>query len=503
MQARFKPLAHHDAVRTRMAGTLSYSELERQTARLANALAYHRVRVGDRVAVQVEKSVEALVLYLSCLRSGAIFVPINTAYKARETVQILDDAAPSLIVCGSDREAALRDYVATSGLNARLATLNADGSGSLSQLAAEMSPQHECAPLGGEDPAVILYTSGTTGRPKGAILSNRALLTNAETLVGQWSFTPQDVLLHCLPLFHAHGLFVAANVALLAGATMLWVERFDADEVISRFSDTTVFMGIPTLYSRLLSSKRLTAENCHRVRLFLSGSAPLSENMFEQFFSRTGIRIVERYGMTETGINSSNPIDGPRVAGTVGLPLPGIEIRAVDIDGNRLSNNDTGEIQIRGPNLFSGYWNRNEEYLAAMSPDGWFSTGDVGRFDQNGYLALLSRKKDVIITGGYNVYPAEIETVLESLTEIAEAAVFGVPHHDFGEGVAAAVVLRKGYESNFNEARILAQLKTRLANYKIPKRIVTIASLPRNPMGKILKPELRAKYSTMFSAPNP
>jgi malonyl-CoA/methylmalonyl-CoA synthetase len=487
------------------ANPVSFRELEFAVAQCANALEALGIVPDDRVAVQAEKSSFALILYLACLRSGAIFIPLNTAYKIRESMQIIEDALPKFVISTPVGEGALREAIGQStafgGPAAAPVVVSIDASdgGDLWRTVSRQTSVHAAAKREAEDAAVILYTSGTTGRPKGAILSQRALRINAETLVDLWKITSSDKLIHCLPLFHAHGLFVAANVALVSGCSMLWLPRFGADQIVDCFGQATIFMGVPTLYTRLLEVARLTPGACRRIRLFLSGSAPLSVQTHKQFRARTGHEIVERYGMTEAGINASNPIDGARKPGTVGFPVPGVQIRIFQ-NGTIQGPDQVGEVQIKGPNLFSGYWNRPAETAKAMDIDGWFSTGDVGRFDDAGYLTLLSRKKDVIITGGYNVYPAEVEVAFEAIAEVQEVAVFGVPHPDFGEGVVATVVLKAGQEKLFNERDIISKLKTLIASYKIPKRILPIESLPRNAMGKVTKPDLVERFGKTFVA---
>jgi malonyl-CoA/methylmalonyl-CoA synthetase len=489
------------------ASSVSFKELELAVAKCANALEAFGIGPDDRVVVQAEKSPFALVLYLACLRTGAIFIPLNTAYKTRESMQIIEDALPRFVISTPAGQDALREAISRSATFADPATapvvvsIDADDGGDLWRTVSRQSWVHVVAKREAEDAAVILYTSGTTGRPKGAILSQRALRTNAETLARLWKITSKDKLIHCLPLFHAHGLFVAANVALVSGCSMLWLSRFDAREIIECFERATIFMGVPTLYTRLLETASLTPAACRRIRLFLSGSAPLSAQTHKQFQSQTGHEIVERYGMTEAGINASNPIDGARKPGTVGFPVPGVQIRIFQ-NGTVKGPDQVGEVQIKGPNLFSGYWNRPDETAKAIDVDGWFSTGDVGRFDDAGYLTLLSRKKDVIITGGYNVYPAEVEVAFEAIEEVQEVAVFGVPHPDFGEGVIATIVLKAGREKLFNERDIISRLKTLMASYKVPKRVLPVESLPRNAMGKVTKPDLVERFGETFAAPD-
>jgi malonyl-CoA/methylmalonyl-CoA synthetase len=370
--------------------------------------------------------------------------------------------------------------------------LNEDGSGSLGEAAAAAGTGFQTAMRSSDDVAAIIYTSGTTGRPKGAMVSHGNVLSNARALIAVWNFTPRDVLLHALPIFHVHGLFVANHCALLSGASLLWHRKFDAAAVIRDLPRATVFMGVPTFYTRLLAEPGFGRSQAQPVRLYISGSAPLLAETFAQFESRTGQRILERYGMSEAGMITSNPLHAERRAGTVGFPLPGVEVRVADADDRPLPAGETGMIEIRGPNVFRGYWRMPEKTREEFSADGWFRTGDVGCFDGDGYLAIVGRAKDLIITGGYNVYPKEIELALDRLPGVAESAVVGVPHPDFGEAVTAAVVPAGG--AVLDEAQLIAALKSELANYKVPKRVYVVAELPRNAMGKVQKNLLRERY---------
>ena len=447
---------------------LSYGAMNRLVDHIAAALAQRAVAPGDRVVAQVEKSPEAVALYLACLRSGAVFVPLNTAYTTAEIEYFLGDADPKVAV-----------GVAKGGIS--LAELVRD----------ESAPIAPRTGVTQSDLAALLYTSGTTGRSKGAMLTRANLATNAVTLAQAWRFTERDVLLHALPIFHVHGLFVAINTVLASGSSMLFLPKFDADEVVRLLPEATVMMGVPTFYTRLSQHPGFTRERCANVRLFVSGSAPLLAETHREFRARTGHAILERYGMSETLMNTSNPYDGERVAGSVGPALPGVEVRIAA---------PVGMIEVRGPNVFKGYWRMPEKTAADFHEDGFFITGDVGRIDERGYLFIVGRAKDLIISGGYNVYPVEVETELDALAGVAESAVIGVPHPDFGEGVTAVVVPRPG--TALDESTLRAALEQRLAKYKLPKRIVFVTEMPRNAMGKVQKAALRETYSGLYNSPN-
>ena len=472
---------------------VTYGGLRAASGRMANAIAAAGVRPGDRVAVQVEKSLEALVLYLGCLRSGAVYLPLNTAYTPAELGYFIGDAEPALVVCDPAR----LDATAAVAGGARLLTLDARGRGTLADAAAGQPDGFATAARGTDDLAAILYTSGTTGRSKGAMLTHGNLLSNAQVLHAEWRFTAEDVLLHALPLFHTHGLFVACNVALMAGATTILLPRFEPAAMLERLPRSTVMMGVPTFYTRLLGQDALTAELCRSVRLFVSGSAPLLAETHRAWESRTGHRILERYGMTETGMLTSNPYDGDRVAGTVGLPLPGVEARIADPQtGALLPDGDIGVVEVRGPNVFKGYWRMPEKTAAEFRPDGFFITGDLGRIDGRGYLHIVGRGKDLIISGGFNVYPKEVEGEIDALPGVLESAVIGVPHPDFGEGVVAVLV--PDHSTPVTEAAVTAALNGRLARYKQPKRVIVVDELPRNSMGKVQKALLRERHAGLF-----
>ncbi|HLG89228.1 MAG TPA: AMP-binding protein [Alphaproteobacteria bacterium] len=472
---------------------VSAGELMEQAAHWAGALANFGIGRGDRVAVQVEKSVEALLLYLGCLRLGAVYLPLNTAYRSAEIEYFLGDAQPRLFVCAPDRLD--RSMPLAAGAGARIATLGIDGDGTLAQSAAEAdpAPREELAP---GDLAAVLYTSGTTGRSKGAMLSHANLLSNALALKETWGFTESDVLLHALPIFHVHGLFISLNTALLAGARMIWQPKFDAGAVIEALPRATAFMGVPTYYTRLLEDERLDRERTKHIRVFISGSAPLLPDTFAEFQARTGQRILERYGMTETGIIASNPLDGERRPGTVGMPLPGSEVRIVNAEGRPINPGETGMVEVRGPNVFSGYWKMPEKTRSEFRPDGFFITGDVATWDEKGYLRLVGRAKDLIICGGLNVYPKEIEELIDGFTGVRESAVVGLPHPDFGEAVAAIVHSENG--AGLTADSIIFRLRDRIANFKVPKAVFFVEELPRNAMGKVQKNILRERYRGTF-----
>lgn len=454
---------------------VSYGAMTERVDHIAAALAERGVAPGDRVVAQVEKSTDAVALYLACLRRGAVFVPLNTAYTSAEIEYFLGDADPAIAIG------------VASGVSLAELTRGDPGSGA--------AP----ADMNQSDLAALLYTSGTTGRSKGAMLTRANLATNAITLAQAWHFTEHDVLLHALPIFHVHGLFVAINTVLAAGSSLLFLPKFDADEVVRLLPEATVMMGVPTFYTRLLQHSAFTHDAAKSIRLFVSGSAPLLAETHREFRARTGHAILERYGMSETLMNTSNPYDGERIAGSVGPALPGVEVRIADPEsGAPLSEAEAvGMIEVRGPNVFRGYWRMPDKTAAEFRADGFFITGDVGRLDRRGYLFIVGRAKDLIISGGFNVYPVEVETELDALAGVAESAVIGVPHPDFGEGVTAVVVPRAGAALDENVLR--AALEQRLAKYKLPKRIVVVTEMPRNAMGKVQKAQLRATYADLYN----
>ncbi len=480
----------------------TWRDLDRSSAMLANLLASLGLPDGARVAVQTEKSVEALLLYLAVLRAGLVYLPLNTAYQAGEIEYFIGNAEPSVVVCSGKNFGWVSKLAFKAG-TAHVFTLNDDRTGSLLQRAAQHSAEHTPVQRAADDMAAILYTSGTTGRSKGAMLSHANLLSNARVLQQAWGWrTPAeggDVLIHALPIFHVHGLFVASHGALLNGSKMLWFSKFDPKSVAARLPEATVFMGVPTLYVRLLTEPAFTREACRHMRLFISGSAPLLIETFDAFHARTGHTILERYGMSETVMLTSNPYaatDGERRGGTVGRPLPGVGVRVVTDAGAPCASGDIGGVEVRGPNVFKGYWRMPEKTAEEFTADGWFRTGDVGRFDAQGYLAIVGRSKDLVITGGYNVYPAEVEGLLNELPGVQESAVIGVPHADFGEAVVAVVVARAGSAPEASE--LIAMLKSRIANFKVPKQVFVVAELPRNAMGKVLKNVLREAHKGLF-----
>jgi malonyl-CoA/methylmalonyl-CoA synthetase len=476
----------------------SWRDLDRASAMIANLLASLDLPVGSRIAVQVEKSVEAVMLYLATLRAGHVFLPLNTAYQSAEIEYFIGNAEPAVVVC-SPANFSWVSRIAFQAGTRNVFTLGDDRSGTLLERAAHRPDVHHPVPRGTDDLAAILYTSGTTGRSKGAMLSQGNLLSNAQVLKSYWGWRPGDVLIHALPIFHVHGLFVALHGALLNGSRMIWMNRFDPKRVIARMPEATVFMGVPTLYVRMLAEPALTREAAAGMRLFVSGSAPLLVETFEAWRERTGHTILERYGMSETAMLTSNPYDpadGERRGGTVGFPLPGVSLRVCADDASELPAGEIGGIQVRGPNVFAGYWRMPEKTAEDFTADGWFRTGDVGRVDERGYITIVGRSKDLIISGGYNVYPAEVEACINELPGVAESAVVGVPHPDFGEVGVALVVARSG--AAVVPGEVLAVLKSRLANFKVPKRCFVVADLPRNTMGKVQKNVLREQHRSCF-----
>ena len=462
------------------------------SGRIANALATQSVKAGDRVAVQVGKSVEALAIFLACARLGAIFLPLNPAYAAAEVEYFVSDAEPSLIICEPEKLEALSKFA-----NAVL-TLDDRGGGSLVELFQSQPGSFADTRTDWDDAIALLYTSGTTGKSKGALLTHGNLASNALTLAEAWGFRPQDVLIHALPIYHTHGLFTATNTVLLSGGSLLFRRKFDVDDVISLLPQATSLMGVPTFYTRLLGHDALTRESVKHMRLFISGSAPLLAETHRAFEEKTGHAILERFGMTETNMNTSNPYRGERRAGTVGLPLPGIDVRVCDpVNGVLLPPGNIGMIEVRGPNVFKGYWRNPAKTVEEFRPDGFFITGDLGSFDGEGYLTISGRGKDLVITGGFNVYPKEIELEIDQFPEVLESAVVGVPHPDLGEGVTALVVLKTGH-SILDEPGMIAGLQKRLAKFKVPKRIIAVPELPRNAMGKVQKSLLRQTYAGLY-----
>jgi len=469
----------------------TFADLESNATRYASLIADLGLKTGDRVAVQVEKSPEALFLYLACLRGGFVFLPMNTAYRTDEVDYLVGNAEPALMVCEPAREEEMLEIARKYG-GMQVLTLDATGRGSFSEAAGRVRDARPPVDCASGDLAAILYTSGTTGRPKGAMLSHGNLAANGLALRDAWGFTESDILLHALPIFHAHGLFVACHTVLLSGARMIWLAKFDAEQVIRHLPEATVFMGVPTFYTRLLDNPAFTSDVVAHMRLFTSGSAPLLAETFEEFKTRTGLAILERYGMTETGMNTSNPYDGERRAGTVGFPLPGTEVRVMSGEGGECAPGEIGDLQVRGQNVFSGYWRMPEKTAEEFEEGGWFKTGDVALIDADGYVHLVGRAKDLIISGGVNVYPKEIEALIDDMPEVLESAIVGVRHRDFGEAGVAVVVLNKG--ASLDEGTLIGRLKDTIANYKVPKHAAFVKSLPRNTMGKVQKNLLRETY---------
>ena len=490
-RARFPSDQAPSFVETASGARWSYADLEDETGRIAACLRDLGLARGDRVAVQIEKSPRALFLYLACLRAGLVYLPLNPAYPEAELDYFLGDAEPALLVCRPASQSRL-EPLARSHRVGTVLDLNEDGEGSLAEAADSFSPLEDTVACDAEDPAALLYTSGTTGRPKGAVLSHRNLASNAEVLQRAWGFRNSDVLLHALPLFHTHGLFVACHCVLQGGASMLLLPKFDVDEVLRLLPRVSVFMGVPTFYVRLLQHPGLEATATRSVRLFVSGSAPLLPQTFEAFHERTGHRILERYGMTECGMVTSNPLEGPRKVGTVGPPLSGIALRVVDGKGRALPPGTTGGVEFKGPNVFQGYWKTSDRRAEDFTADGFFRSGDLGVVDDDGYLTLVGREKDLIISGGLNVYPKEVETLLDRLEGIAESAVIGMPDDDLGERVTAMVVPSEA-PGELDSPAIIANLKTVLAGYKVPKELHVVDEIPRNAMGKVQKNLLRER----------
>ncbi len=484
------------AIETIDGGRISYGELIARAGQIANVLVDRGVKVGDRVAAQTEKSVTGLVLYLATVRAGAVYLPLNTAYTLNELEYFITDAEPSLVVCDGTKAAGIGAIAAKVG--AKVETLGADGNGSLSDAAEKAKADFVTVPRADDDLAAILYTSGTTGRSKGAMLTHDNLASNSLTLVDYWRFTDKDVLIHALPIYHTHGLFVASNVTLFARASMIFLPKFDPDLIIKLMARSTVLMGVPTFYTRLLQNPALNKETTKHMRLFVSGSAPLLADTHREWFARTGHAVLERYGMTETNMNTSNPYDGERVAGAVGHPLPGVSVRVTDPEtGNELARDEIGMIEVKGPNVFKGYWRLPEKTRAEFRNDGFFITGDLGKIDTQGYVHSLGRGKDLVISGGFNVYPKEIESEIDAMPGVIESAVIGVPHADFGEGVTAVVVCDK--KAGVSEASVLKALDGRLAKFKMPKRVFIVDELPRNTMGKVQKNVLRDSYKDIYT----
>ena len=505
LRAAFPSDLNATAVETDDGLCYSWRDLDRASAMMANLLTSLKLPRGARVAVQVEKSVEAMMLYLATLRAGLVFLPLNTAYQSAEIEYFVGNAEPSVVVCSGPNFGWVSKIAFKAG-TAHVFTLNDDRTGTLLERAAHCPDQHTVVHNQADDLAAILYTSGTTGRSKGAMLSHHNLLSNAQTLKTYWGWKKGDVLIHALPIFHVHGLFVAIHGALLNGSKMFWMSKFDPKLVIAKMPEATVFMGVPTLYVRMLAEPTLTREAAKHMRLFIAGSAPLLIETFNEWIDRTGQTILERYGMSETVMLTSNPYSADarygqqaeRRGGTVGFPLPGVGLRVLDDAGQTVPVGEIGGIQVKGPNVFKGYWRMPEKTKEEFTADGFFKTGDVGKVDARGYVTIVGRSKDLIISGGYNVYPAEIEGYINDMPGVAESAVVGVPHPDFGEVGVAVVIAKPG--ASLDADKIIAGLKSQLANFKIPKRCFIVAELPRNTMSKVQKNLLRDQYKGLFVA---
>jgi malonyl-CoA/methylmalonyl-CoA synthetase len=484
------------ALETKDASALTYGELFKRSARAANALVALGVKPGDRVAAQIEKSTDTIVVALACLRAGAVLLPLNTAYTLAELEYFLGDSEPTLSLCRPDKLAAVRD-LARALKSGSVESLGLTRDGTFAAMIAAAPTEFETTPRASDDLAAILYTSGTTGRSKGAMLTHENLSSNALTLIDCWRFSSADRLIHALPVFHTHGLFVSVNVALLSGATMIFMQKFDPDAVIAALPQATAMMGVPTFYTRLLDHSGLDRDICANMRLFVSGSAPLLAETHSAWRERTGFAILERYGMTETNMITSNPYEGERRPGSVGFALPEVSVRIADLEtGAPVQAGGIGVIEVRGPNVFTGYWRMAEKTKQEFRADGYFITGDLAQVDAEGYIHIVGRAKDLVISGGFNVYPKEVEAEIDAIEGVLESAVFGVPHADFGEAVTAAVVTRPG--AALSEATILLALVRRLAKFKAPKQIILVDSLPRNAMGKVQKAALREAYWDIY-----
>ena len=475
--------------------SLSYAAFHKRVNQLAHALVASGMQTGDRVAVQAAKSNTQLALYVATIKAGGVYLPLNTSYTAHELDYFISNAAARLVVVDERAEAAVSPIAAAQG--ASLLTLNADESGTLTALADSQADQFDAVPRGAEDLAAILYTSGTTGRSKGAQLCHRNLLSNTAVLREFWRFTEDDVLLHMLPIYHTHGLFVACNLLAMVGGSMIFLPKFDSDTALAMLSEATTMMGVPTFYTRLLADERFTREASQHMRLFISGSAPLLAETHKSFEARTGKKILERYGMTETNMSTSNPYNGERIGGTVGVPLPGVELRIADAKtGETLPDGEIGIIELRGDNVFTGYWQMPEKTAESFRDDGFFITGDMARIDENGYVVIVGRDKDLIISGGLNVYPKEIESLIDEMGEVSESAVIGVPHPDFGEAVVAVIVTE---DKALDEAQVMGFVADKLAKFKQPKAVFFVDALPRNTMGKVQKVTLRTQHKGLFA----
>ena len=476
-------------------GEMNYASFHQMVNQLAHALKTSGLKTGDRVAVQAEKSNAQIALYVATIKSGGVYLPLNTDYTVKELEYFIQDSEANIIVIDSKIENSIKKIIKNELTT--VLTLNANETGSLTSLSNKQEKVFEAVPRNPEDLAAILYTSGTTGRSKGAQLSHKNLLSNTEVLKDFWKFSENDILLHMLPIYHTHGLFVACNLLAYVGGSMIFLPKFDSEQALTWMKSANTMMGVPTFYTRLLNEDRFDKELTNHMRLFISGSAPLLAETHIEFEKRTGKKIIERYGMTETNMNTSNPYEGPRTAGTVGLPLPGVELRIADDKGHEVGNGEIGIIELRGDNVFSGYWKMPEKTSDSFRDDGFFITGDMAHIDENGYVIIVGRDKDLIITGGLNVYPKEVESLIDEIDDVNESAVIAVPHKDFGEAVVS-IVVRK--QDSVNEKDIKDHLSERIAKFKQPKKIIFANDLPRNTMGKVQKSELRKKYQNLFNS---
>ena len=495
-QRQFTAHADDELLCTDEGRSYSYADIDQESARLASFLRDLGVMPGARISVQVAKSPQALTLYLACLRAGLVFHPLNPGYRPAELEYFLGDAEPAVVICDPADESLVQPLATVAGVQ-HLFTLDRLGKGSLADAARDASAAFTTVPRGPDDLAALLYSSGTTGIPKGVMLTHQNLLSNTRSLVRAWEFADTDRLLHALPIFHVHGLFVALGCVLLSGASMRWLAAYSAQDAVHFLPECTVMMGVPTYYTRLLAEPGFTADTCNNVRLFVSGSAPLLQETFSEFEARTRHRILERYGMTETNMNASNPLHGVRKPGSVGPALPGVELRVTNDDGEPMPTGEIGNLQVRGPNVFIGYWRMPEKTAEDFTADGYFNTGDKALIDDDGYVAIVGRARDIVITGGLNVYPKEIELFVDDLPGVRESAVIGVPHADFGEGVVAVVVCEP--RSQLDERDIIGPAKACLAGYKVPKRVIFVDELPRNTMAKVQKSLLRENYKDLFA----
>jgi len=471
---------------------VTYGELFKSAEKIALMLLNNGLKTDDRVVVQVEKSIYAVELYLGVVLAGGIFIPLNTAYTESELDYFLSDATPSILICDPKAESKLTSIAEKTGVKA-VFTLDQEGNGSLLPLVEKEEAGFQGIERSSDDLASIIYTSGTTGRSKGAMLTHNNLASNASTLVDYWRFEKKDILIHSLPIFHVHGLFVAINVTLTVGSSMIFHNKFNVEEILDNMPRATVLMGVPTFYVRLLELEGLNPESTKNMRLFVSGSAPMLADTHIEWHQRTGHNIIERYGMSETNMNTSNPYDGDRIAGTVGYPLPNVDVIITDQNtGEELKTGEVGSVEVRGPNVFKGYWKMPEKTAEEVRESGFFITGDLGSFDERGYLTIVGRSKDLVISGGYNIYPKELELLIDEIDGVNESAVIGLPDADFGEKVAAVIV--KHENSNISDQDVLDYINPKLARFKQPRDIFFVDELPRNTMGKVQKNSLRDIY---------